>query len=681
MKLILRNFKKQAVKLNFLLVFCIAISLSQPVFAQSSSDSIYQHFNLNEVKIEEKKDANSFNFYKGNALASTEEILSRMPGVNLTKRGAFGQEPGLRAYSGTQVNLTINGMKMYGACTDKMDPVSIYVEPNNLKEFSVNQGVLGSSMGNSIGGSIDMKLAEPDFNNSKPINVKWSNTYQSNNNSINESLVLSGNFKKFSYRVSGVYRKADNYKTGSSQVIPFSYFTKYNTSINLAYQLNHKHLIKLDYLGDWGRDIGFPALTMDVGIANAGIYSISHHFYCDDYKYLKSSLSRVYFNKIYHEMDDTKRPDVPIHMDMPGWSETIGAFNESKFELGKYELETRLDAHKVFLRADMIMYPKNEPEMYMQTLPSHEIRNVGLFAKLKRSLGLKNHLTLYGRLDHYQSFVFQGFGADQLLAMNMNISKGIENQLKSFGLTWNHTFSKKWNSELQLSSGERLASSNERFGFYLYNRFDGFDYIGNVQLKNEKSKQAEIAFNYIGNKISWNNRVFYHHNPDAIYAIVLPGYSVMTIGAKGVKSFINLDYANFMGIETAFKYHIIDGLKYMGTIRYTYSENSLGKAMPLTPPLKLQQCLQWIYNSNNIQLESDLASAQNRVNSDFLEKETPAYSLINLRFSRNFNVKKVNLQMMVAVENLFNEDYYEHLDIMKIARPGRNWILGLNLSY
>jgi iron complex outermembrane receptor protein len=103
--------------------------------------------------------------------------------------------------------------------------------------------------------------------------------------------------------------------------------------------------------------------------------------------------------------------------------------------------------------------------------------------------------------------------------------------------------------------------------------------------------------------------------------------------------------------------------------------------MPLTPPLKLQQCLQWIYNSNNIQLESDLASAQNRVNSDFLEKETPAYSLINLRFSRNFNVKKVNLQMMVAVENLFNEDYYEHLDIMKIARPGRNWILGLNLSY
>ncbi len=119
----------------------------------------------------------------------------------------------------------------------------------------------------------------------------------------------------------------------------------------------------------------------------------------------------------------------------------------------------------------------------------------------------------------------------------------------------------------------------------------------------------------------------------------------------------------------------------MGTIRYTYSENSLGKAMPLTPPLKVQQCIQWNMKSNNVQLESDLAAAQNRINSDFLETKTPAYSLMNLRYSRSFNLKNVNLQVMTAVENLFNADYFEHLDIMKIARPGRNWIIGLNLSY
>lgn len=672
---------KQAENSLSLLVFCISFCLSQATFSQTSKDSISTQFNLNEIKIEDKRNSNSITFYKGNILANTEEMLSRMPGVNLTKRGAFGQEPGLRAYSGTQINLTINGMKMYGACTDKMDPVSIYVEPNNLKEFTVNQGINGSSMGNSIGGSIDMKLAETDFNSSKPIHVKWSNTYQSNNNSINESLVLFGHFKKISYRFSGVYRKADNYKTGSSKVIPFSYFTKYNTSINLAYQFNHKHFIKFDYLGDWGRDIGFPALTMDVGMADAGIYSISHFYSCEENSYLKSSQTRLYFNSIYHEMDDTKRPDVPIHMDMPGWSETIGAFNESSFILKTFELESRLDAHKVFLKADMTMYPKNEPEMYMQTLPSHEIRNIGLFLKLKRKIGLKNQVSLNSRIDYYQTSVFQGFGADQLLAMNMKIDETIKNKLKSFGFSWNYQFSKKWNSELLISAGERLASSNERLGFYLFNRFDGFDYIGNIHLKNEKSRQVEIGFNYVGNIFSWNNKVYYHHNPDVIYALVLPDYSAMTIGARGVKSFVNLNYAVFSGFESAFKFTIMNGLKYMGTIRFTYSKNSIGKAMPLTPPLKVQQCFQWNLKSNNIQLETDFAAAQNRVNPDFLETKTPNYALVNLRYSRNFTVKKANIQTMLAIENLFNTDYFEHLDIMKIARPGRNWIVGLNLSF
>ena len=34
--------------------------------------------------------------------------------------------------------------------------------------------------------------------------------------------------------------------------------------------------------------------------------------------------TKLYFNTITHTMDDTKRPVVPIHMDMPGWSDTYG---------------------------------------------------------------------------------------------------------------------------------------------------------------------------------------------------------------------------------------------------------------------------------------------------------------------------------------------------------------------
>jgi iron complex outermembrane receptor protein len=536
-------------------------------------------------------------------------------------------------------------------------------------------------MGNSIGGSIDMKLAEPVFNCHKTLNIKSSNVYQTVNNSLNESINFHGNIKNFAYRISGVFRHADSYRSGGNQIISNSYFTKYNTSINLAYKLNVKHFLKFDYIGDWGRDIGFPALSMDVGKANAGIYSLSHIYLSDLSGILQSSESRLYANQIVHEMDDTKRNNVPIHMDMPGWSETIGCFNESKFKIRKFNIDTRIDAHKVYLRADMTMYPPNEASMYMQTLPAHELRNAGGFMNISRPVFSNQKLAIQARIDYYRLSIYNGFGADQLSAFNINVNDHINNILKSFAINWSIRLNQSWSAGMQVSSGERIASSNERLGFYLFNRFDAFDYLGNIKLKNEKSNQIEMSISYMKEKFTCNSKLFFHHNPDAIYAIALPGYSPMTYMAKGVKTYTNIDFARYMGFETAFKLSIIEDIKYMGSFRYTYSTNSFNYAMPLTPPFKFQNCIQWTTNKNNIQFETDLVSAQNRVNPDFLEKKSPGFILSNLRYSRNIKLKKIDIQFMFAIENLFNKNYYEHLDIMKIARPGRNFIFGFNLSY
>src|SRR5688500_2114742 len=83
------------------------------------------------------------NFYRSNAGATTESILSRMRGVSLIRRGAFGQEAVFRGLSNGQLNVTIDGMKMFGACTDRMDPVTIYVEPSNLSVIQTRLGTAG----------------------------------------------------------------------------------------------------------------------------------------------------------------------------------------------------------------------------------------------------------------------------------------------------------------------------------------------------------------------------------------------------------------------------------------------------------------------------------------------------------------------------------------------------------
>ncbi|MFA5245946.1 MAG: hypothetical protein WC380_11645, partial [Pedobacter sp.] len=102
-----------------------------PALSQAMHDTISRHLVLKEIQIQgytQSKHPGSA-FYQSSSLSSTEDILSRIEGVSLIRRGPIGMEPSLRAFSAGQVNVVIDGMKFFGACTDKMDPVTIYTEP------------------------------------------------------------------------------------------------------------------------------------------------------------------------------------------------------------------------------------------------------------------------------------------------------------------------------------------------------------------------------------------------------------------------------------------------------------------------------------------------------------------------------------------------------------------------
>ena len=57
-------------------------------------------------------------FYQANAQLTLEEILQRVPDADLIRRGSYGMEPVIRGFSGGQINVLIDGMRIHGACTD-----------------------------------------------------------------------------------------------------------------------------------------------------------------------------------------------------------------------------------------------------------------------------------------------------------------------------------------------------------------------------------------------------------------------------------------------------------------------------------------------------------------------------------------------------------------------------------
>ena len=71
---------------------------------------------------------------------TVDEYLSTSDNISFIKRGAYAWEPMLNNMNTERSSVTIDGMHVFGACTDKMDPVTSYVETNNLSKVDIHSG-------------------------------------------------------------------------------------------------------------------------------------------------------------------------------------------------------------------------------------------------------------------------------------------------------------------------------------------------------------------------------------------------------------------------------------------------------------------------------------------------------------------------------------------------------------
>ena len=127
---------------------------------------------------------------------------------------------------------------------------------------------------------------------------------------------------------------------------------------------------------------------MDVGKAAARIAALS--FVHEDPAGLLQKLTvKAYANQVKHAMDDTRRPNVPMHMDMPGLSKTVGAFAEAALQLNKKQtLQLRADGSSTYLQASMTMYQAGQLPTYLLTWPDNKKNQYGLSAAWAISLDL-----------------------------------------------------------------------------------------------------------------------------------------------------------------------------------------------------------------------------------------------------------------------------------------------------
>ena len=627
--------------------------------------------NLDEVVIVSETGRGRKRSAKGQ-VASIDEHLSELKNVSLVRRGSYAWEPVVNNMQTERLSTTIDGMKIFYACTDKMDPVTSYVESGNLQSISLNSGLDGNPQATgNIGGSLDLKLRKTGFDND-PFHASASAGHEWNGHVQVYGADAALSSHRTYLNAGAFYRHADNYKVGGGDELQFSQFQKVNVFTNAGLRLAEKDMLEATFIFDRATDVGYPALNMDVAKAEGFITSLS-------YKHLFRKASwetKVYYNHITHEMDDTKRPDVEIHMDMPGKSCTAGVYSLLTTALKQHDLALNYDLYYNRLFADMTMYPGGAAPMYMVTWPDVRTLNTGFAITDNISIARNQSLRLSAKLAWQQQRLNneEGYHALRVFFPGMedayhqttgriaaNYALSIKNYALSIGAGW----------------GSRAPTVTEAYGYYLNNTFDQYDYIGNPSLKNESAVELNSAVKWHPTErvnLTLDGNVFLFSN--YIIGQFETRLSPMTVGAEGVKVYGNISHATIANVSLTTEWQLTEQLCWNGKVSYSSGRDADGDPLPLISPVSWQAELQYHYQRLQAQAVVKGNMRQSNYGGKYGETAASEWAVLNLSAQYSFS----SITIRGGVENLFDKQYATYADWNHIPQKGRNIYLNLTLA-
>lgn len=663
-------------KTTFLLLLSFFSTIT--FFAQQKQKDSIVAKPLNEVIVIGKK--TKLYQKQSKPLATIDEYLQQSSKVEMIKRGGYAWEPILNSMATERTLVTIDGMRIFGACTDKMDPITSYVEVSNLAEATVVSGQEGGCHGATIGGAIDLKKNQSNFSN-LGWNTDLNEGYESNSNQKIIGSAVSFVDKSFYIDTDFMFRKAANYFAGNNKEIQFSQFQKLNISASSGVRLDADKMVKASVIYDKATDVGYPALPMDVSLAKALITSLSYE-YAPTGVTLQSWESKLYYNTVTHVMDDTKRPEVPIHMDMPGWSDTYGMYSKAKGVFGAHNFTIDISSFYNRSVAEMTMYPNdpNENLMFMYTWPDVRTLYYGLFLEDNLVLNLHSNLLFTASIASHTNKVASQFGLESLQIFYPKMDAVNKRILGSFSSKYSYA-KNGFEYGLGFGFGERAPAVSEGYGFYLFNSFDGYDYIGNPDLTNEQSLESSLSFGY--SKSKWSSKVsatFFHVSN---YIVGVPDVNLipMTIGANGVKIYKALDYATIFNIDLNLEYQILKSLKWQSQLVYAYGKDSNNRNLPFISPFSYSSAFNYFKNRVSASIAIVGNATQSQFSPYYGENETPDYAIINTSVGYSFYVEKIKCNVRAGIENVFDTYYSTFSSWNNIPNKGRNFVLNLNFGF
>ncbi|WP_457626489.1 TonB-dependent receptor domain-containing protein [Persephonella sp.] len=613
------------------------------------------------------------------------EILSSIfPEVNHIRKGGTANDITIRGFGRDNINVLLDGMRIYNACPNRMDPAIFHMSTRQVKEVRILEGPFDVENQGSLAGVVNLISKDPEAGRGGSVYFTggYFNYLHGGFDAYAGSetvKALVGYSKQYSKPyLSGEGKKFTEYPTGSSAYKPsekdHTAFDIDNFWTKLVVTPNSDNQIKINYAFDEAKDVLYPYLKMDA------VYDRTHRI--NGEYYIKSLGLKVsaYWNFVKHDMQDRWR------VSSTGWSrgymmrnlaktKTYGAKIEKEWKISDIKLKTGIDAYLRNWRADNTLMTLDNRGM----IPDVDIKNIGAFIKGTKPVG--NVVLSAGlRIDSTKSEADRG----ALGTANQNL---YSSYYSNYDLSQTDTYltgnivarykiDKRSSVYIGFGHTVRVPDPEERY-IALKKPMTKPNWVGNPNLNPTKNNEIDAGFEYYKGLFGIKGNLFYSDLTDYIYLTRIS--PVAPPETKDATSYQNID-AHIYGGDITVIGMITDTVSVEAGAAYQRGRKDSGnytdKDLAEIPPLKTRLAVKYDNGTVFGQIEGIYASRQNDVDSDLNEVETKSYYVVNIKTGFNAGNRAF---IGLGIDNVFDKNYYTHLSYLrnpfstgtKIPEPGR----------
>jgi iron complex outermembrane receptor protein len=676
------------------------------VLSLACAMSLYaEQVEIGTIDVEAKADTEIIKDVSGDDIKSAdlgEALFKQSPSVSLVRRSGIANDVIVRGQKKDNINVTIDGMKIYGACPNRMDPPVSHILTNNVDYIEINEGPYNVEEFGVLSADVSIHTIQPEDEFTGDINLGFG-SWGYKKAALNASGAITENVK---FLISASAETSSQYEDGdgndfvgqiqreidAGKAIPSTQYqpqykdmdayTKKTVMAKLFWNITDNQELRLSYTGNRSDDILYPSSKMDALYDDSDLFNIEY-IARDLGKYSKELKVQLYQSEVEHPMSTKYRlMGAKDYMTHALTTKMQGAKIKNSFDAGNHTITAGIDYS---LRNWDGWYTKNEvllPMDFSYSIDDVDTENIAFFLKdtitmdkLVFDLGLRyddttitpanNRMKLTQPDNEYNElngYIFTTYNMDKDTKFFAGVGKS-SRVPDAKELYWIGAPKKFQNGKMfapAIGTPDLEATINYEADIGVDMKFD------NATVK------AKAFYSQLDNFIAYNssNKVNKYENVDAmIYGFELSGTYIATA-------------------ELYFDY----GMSYQRGEKDEPLTGQTGTDMPEIPPFKFNAAANYDWDET-LNFRAELIASDTWTDFDYEngEQEIDSYAVVNLKASKSWN----SFELTVGVDNLFDTTYavsntYNDLIllptgtndvVMLMNEPGRYFYTNLKYTF